>query len=91
MAFTLSFDILGWHPFSKPELNSRNISSAFAYQALEAYLSRSAEPFCPCPLQRVEIKFLKSVLVPEQLLLIFQKNYDLLLSVFNPEGWLDIT
>jgi hypothetical protein len=42
-------------------------------------------------LQRVEIKFLKSVLVPEQLLLLFQKNYDLLLSVFNPEGWLDIT
>ncbi|GAQ92258.1 hypothetical protein KFL_009580060 [Klebsormidium nitens] len=47
--------------------------------------------FKPVSPTRVEIKFLKSVLVPEQLLLLFQKNYDLLLSVFNPEGWLDIT
>jgi hypothetical protein len=29
--------------------------------------------------------------VPEQLQQLFQQNYDLLLSVFNPEGWLDIT
>lgn len=26
-----------------------------------------------------------------QLLNIFQKNYDLLLAIFNPEGWLEIT
>eukprot|EP00775_Hariotina_reticulata_P004380 gene4379-4632_t len=41
--------------------------------------------------QRVAIKFMESTLVPEQLQQIFQQNYDLLLSVFNPEGWLDIT
>jgi len=41
--------------------------------------------------QRVDIKFENSTLVPEQLLSLFQKNYDLLLSIFNPEGWLDIT
>jgi hypothetical protein len=29
--------------------------------------------------------------VPDQLQQLFQKNYDLLLSIFNPEGWLDIT
>lgn len=29
--------------------------------------------------------------VPSQLQQIFQANYDLLLSIFNPEGWLDIT
>jgi hypothetical protein len=41
--------------------------------------------------QRVDIKFESSRLVPEQLLSLFQKNYDLLLSIFNPEGWLEIT
>lgn len=40
---------------------------------------------------RVDIKFENSTLVPEQLLSLFQKNYDLLLSIFNPEGWLEIT
>ncbi len=29
--------------------------------------------------------------VPEQLERLFQKNYDLLLSIFNPEGWLEVT
>jgi len=40
---------------------------------------------------RVDIQFESSRLVPEQLLSLFQKNYDLLLSIFNPEGWLEIT
>lgn len=40
---------------------------------------------------RVDICFEKSSIVPDQLLKLFQKNYDLLLSVFNPEGWLEIT
>jgi hypothetical protein len=29
--------------------------------------------------------------VPSQLQQIFKANYELLLSIFNPEGWLDIT
>ena len=29
--------------------------------------------------------------VPKALQQLFEKNYDLLLSIFNPEGWLDIT
>eukprot|EP00271_Cylindrocystis_brebissonii_P006438 TRINITY_DN19234_c0_g1_i1.p1 TRINITY_DN19234_c0_g1~~TRINITY_DN19234_c0_g1_i1.p1 ORF type:complete len:326 (+),score=23.60 TRINITY_DN19234_c0_g1_i1:246-1223(+) len=41
--------------------------------------------------QRVAIKFEKSAIVPDQLLTLFNKNYDLLLAIFNPEGWLDIT
>ncbi|MCO5547025.1 hypothetical protein L7F22_000466 [Adiantum nelumboides] len=40
---------------------------------------------------RVDIKFEKSTIVPAQLLKLFQKNYDMLLSIFNPEGWLEIT
>ncbi|KAH9316892.1 hypothetical protein KI387_018661, partial [Taxus chinensis] len=41
--------------------------------------------------QRVNIQFEKSAIVPEKLLNLFKKNYDLLLSIFNPEGWLEIT
>jgi hypothetical protein len=29
--------------------------------------------------------------VPDKLQQLFEKNYALLLSIFNPEGWLDIT
>ncbi|GJN27653.1 hypothetical protein PR202_gb15694 [Eleusine coracana subsp. coracana] len=41
--------------------------------------------------QRVDIKLESSTITPEQLMNIFQKNYDLLLAIFNPEGWLEIT
>lgn len=41
--------------------------------------------------QRVDIQFKRSTIVPEKLLNLFKKNYDLLLSIFNPEGWLEIT
>lgn len=40
---------------------------------------------------RVNIEFKKSAIVPDQLLTLFQKNYDMLLSIFNPAGWLEIT
>ena len=41
--------------------------------------------------KRVNVAFDDAVLEPEQLQKLFQKNYDLLLSIFNPDGWLDIT
>ncbi|XP_008784151.2 fibrillin protein 5 homolog isoform X1 [Phoenix dactylifera] len=40
---------------------------------------------------RVDIKLENSSITPDQLMSIFQKNYDLLLAIFNPEGWLEIT
>ncbi|KAG2566199.1 fibrillin protein 5 homolog isoform X1 [Panicum virgatum] len=40
---------------------------------------------------RVDIKLESSTITPEQLMNIFQKNYDMLLAIFNPEGWLEIT
>jgi hypothetical protein len=40
---------------------------------------------------RVAIAFERASLVPQQFQKLFEKNYDLLLSIFNPEGWLDIT
>ncbi|KAM0901099.1 hypothetical protein ACQ4PT_020199 [Festuca glaucescens] len=40
---------------------------------------------------RVDIKLESSTITPDQLMNIFQKNYDMLLAIFNPEGWLEIT
>ncbi|TKY60396.1 plastid-lipid-associated protein 7 [Spatholobus suberectus] len=40
---------------------------------------------------RVDINFENSTITPDQLLNVFRKNYDLLLGIFNPEGWLEIT
>ncbi|CAI5482523.1 unnamed protein product [Closterium sp. Yama58-4] len=40
---------------------------------------------------RVDIKFESSSIVPDQLNKLFEKNYDLLLRIFNPDGWLEIT
>ena len=40
---------------------------------------------------RVEISFKEASLTPEALEQLFRANYALLLSIFNPEGWLDVT
>ncbi|KAH1237196.1 putative plastid-lipid-associated protein 7, chloroplastic [Glycine max] len=41
--------------------------------------------------KRVDINFENSTITPDRLMNVFRKNYDLLLGVFNPEGWLEIT
>mmetsp|Transcript_38906 Transcript_38906/g.99481 ORF Transcript_38906/g.99481 Transcript_38906/m.99481 type:complete len:198 (-) Transcript_38906:221-814(-) len=40
---------------------------------------------------RVDIEFKESTLEPAQLQKIFAKNYDMLLAIFNPQGWLEVT
>ncbi|KAK0608842.1 hypothetical protein LWI29_036805 [Acer saccharum] len=40
---------------------------------------------------RVIINYDTSTITPDQLMNMFRKNYDLLLSIFNPEGWLEIS
>jgi hypothetical protein len=45
----------------------------------------------PVTAKRVAITFERASLVPKALQQLFEQNYDLLLSIFNPEGWLDIT
>ncbi|KAJ6837767.1 putative plastid-lipid-associated protein 7, chloroplastic [Iris pallida] len=40
---------------------------------------------------RVDITLVNSTIIPDQLMKLFQKNFDLLLAIFNPAGWLDIT
>ncbi|XP_059307928.1 fibrillin-5, chloroplastic isoform X2 [Lycium ferocissimum] len=41
--------------------------------------------------ERVDIFYNNSAITPDQLMNVFKKNYDLLLGIFNPEGWLEIT
>ncbi|XP_057732113.1 fibrillin protein 5 homolog [Arachis stenosperma] len=40
---------------------------------------------------RVDINFESSTITLDQLMHVFRKNYNLLLGIFNPEGWLEIT
>ncbi|GLT44038.1 hypothetical protein SLA2020_179560 [Shorea laevis] len=40
---------------------------------------------------KVDISYDSSTITPDQLMNMFKKNYDLLLAIFNPEGWLEIT
>jgi hypothetical protein len=40
---------------------------------------------------RVDVAFDSAVLEPAQLEQLFRKHYDMLLAIFNPEGWLEVT
>ncbi|KAI3761798.1 hypothetical protein L1987_52220 [Smallanthus sonchifolius] len=40
---------------------------------------------------RVDIRYNTSTIVPDQLMNMFRKNYDVLLGIFNPDGWLETT
>ncbi|WRX10143.1 Plastid lipid-associated protein/fibrillin conserved domain - like 5 [Theobroma cacao] len=40
---------------------------------------------------RVDMCYDKSTITPDQLRTVLRKKYDLLLSIFNPEGWLEIS
>ncbi|KAJ0041403.1 hypothetical protein Pint_27099 [Pistacia integerrima] len=40
---------------------------------------------------RVDINYDNSMITPDQLMNMFRKNYDILLGIFNPDGWLEIT
>ncbi|OWM76394.1 hypothetical protein CDL15_Pgr028264 [Punica granatum] len=40
---------------------------------------------------RVDINYDSSTITPDQLMNLFRKNYDILLGIFNPKGWLEIT
>ncbi|KAI8473929.1 MAG: plastid lipid-associated protein/fibrillin conserved domain-containing protein [Monoraphidium minutum] len=71
----VSFSVTGFGQFS----GKLTITAAYA----------PAAP--PADGRRVDIAFQGAQLAPEALERLFRANYDLLLSVFNPEGWLDVT
>jgi hypothetical protein len=61
--------------------------------ALRGSLTVSAayKPSADHPATRVDISFNEAKLEPAALEALFKANYVLLLSIFNPEGWLDVT
>ncbi|GBF91412.1 hypothetical protein Rsub_04152 [Raphidocelis subcapitata] len=71
----VSFSVAGFAKFG----GSLTINAAYA----------PAPP--PLDGSRVEINFSDAKLTPEALEALFRANYDLLLSIFNPQGWLDVT
>ena len=61
-----------------------------AFNMLRGALTISAS-YTVASSKRVNVTFDKSELAPEQLQKLFEKNYEMLLGIFNPDGWLDIT
>ncbi|OIW18181.1 hypothetical protein TanjilG_31301 [Lupinus angustifolius] len=64
--------------------------SAMGLNLLSGKLSIEAS-FKIASTTRVDINSENSTITPDQLMNVFRKNYDLLLGIFNPEGWLEIT
>lgn len=60
-------------------------------RAVKRIKSMPARPGCHLARFLSSINPAHVMQVPSQLQKLFEKNLDLLLSIFNPEGWLDIT
>lgn len=52
---------------------------------------RVTASYTPSSPSRVDIQFKSAQLSPDMIHKLFETNYDLLLSIFNPDGWLEIT
>jgi hypothetical protein len=74
----------------KEAVNEIGFSVSGLGAALEGSLTVRATYEVVSP-QRVAIAFAGSTLAPSRLEALFRANYDLLLSIFNPDGWLDVT
>ncbi|XP_050204670.1 fibrillin-5, chloroplastic isoform X2 [Mercurialis annua] len=66
------------------KFNVRGLNLFNGHLTIQASFSISSK-------SRVEINYENSYITPDQLMNMFRKNYDLLLGIFNPQGWLDIT
>ncbi|KAF8011914.1 hypothetical protein BT93_I0135 [Corymbia citriodora subsp. variegata] len=66
------------------KFNARGLSMLNGQLMIDASFRVASE-------SRVDISYDKSTITPDQLMNVFRQNYDLLLGIFNPEGWLEIT
>ena len=71
-------------PLSFPQVNKVSFSVS-GLGLIRGSLTISASYRQAGP-QRVDITFLEAALVPSELQTLFQANYDLLLSIFNPQA-----
>ncbi|KAJ4953383.1 hypothetical protein NE237_030215 [Protea cynaroides] len=66
------------------EFNLRGVNVLKGQLSIEASFKVASK-------KRVDIQYKNSMINPDQLMNVFRKNYDLLLGIFNPEGWLEIS
>lgn len=66
------------------KFNARGLNLFNGKLTIEAFFKIASK-------SRVNISYNNSLITPDQLMNLFRKNYDLLLGIFNPEGWLEIT
>ncbi|KAF5203433.1 Plastid-lipid associated protein PAP / fibrillin family protein [Thalictrum thalictroides] len=66
------------------EFNARGLQMLNGKLTVEASFKISSK-------SRVDITYETSSIIPDKLMNVFQKNYEVLLSIFNPEGWLEIS
>ncbi|XP_030461994.2 fibrillin-5, chloroplastic isoform X1 [Syzygium oleosum] len=66
------------------KFNARGLNMLNGQLTIDAFFRVASE-------SRVDISYDKSTITPDQLMNVFRQNYDLLLRIFNPEGWLEIT
>lgn len=66
------------------EFNARGLTMLSGHLKVEASFKIASN-------SRVDIEFENATIIPDQLMNVFQKNYDVLLGIFNPEGWLEIS
>ncbi|XP_007048240.2 PREDICTED: probable plastid-lipid-associated protein 7, chloroplastic isoform X2 [Theobroma cacao] len=66
------------------EFNARGLSLLNGKLTIEASFKIASK-------SRVDINYDNSTITPDQLMNVFRKNYNMLLAIFNPEGWLEIT
>ncbi|KAM7513757.1 hypothetical protein LguiA_003340 [Lonicera macranthoides] len=82
--FLQNIDVAQGKAFNVIKFNARGLNLLNGKLTIEASFKIASE-------SRVNISYNNSTLTPEQLMSMFRKNYDLLLEIFNPEGWLEIT
>ncbi|KAK1263186.1 hypothetical protein QJS04_geneDACA008642 [Acorus gramineus] len=82
--FLQAIDVAQGKAFNVIKFSARGLKMLTGQLTIEASFSIASKT-------RVDIKYDNSTIAPDQLMNIFQKNYDVLLAIFNPEGWLEIT
>ncbi|KAE8702136.1 putative plastid-lipid-associated protein 7 [Hibiscus syriacus] len=82
--FFQTIDIQKSKAFNVIKFNARGLKLLNGKLTIEASFEIASK-------SRVDISYDNSTITPDQLMNVFRKNYDLLLGIFNPEGWLEIT
>ncbi|KAL5753969.1 hypothetical protein ACOSP7_022189 [Xanthoceras sorbifolium] len=82
--FSQNIDVVKGKAVNVIKFNVRGLNMLNGQLTIEAFFKIASK-------SRVDIIYDTSTITPDQLMNMFRKNYDLLLGIFNPEGWLEIS